>query len=899
MYVVELSPAVEVELGEPWLRQASVHLEYSPAGLSCVHVWKGKRRFALRPNVVQDKPEQVLLSAMQCKKAIRKSKGWFLVNVQYVEGPDGSKVPQIDFGGMGTDASGEKPDPHLMPVNRLQSLLHRYRKVFRDLPDGLPPERGVNHTIPLTDTTKTPFRQPYRLSPLEMAEAKAQIIELIKKGFIQPSQSPFGAPILFVQKKDGSLRMCIDYRALNAITVRNRYPLPNISDLLDRFAGARVFSSLDLASGYHQIRIGQDDIPKTAFTTPFGHYEFKVLSFGLTNAPATFQAVMNRMFGHLHKFCVVYLDDILIFSKTPEEHEEHLETVLRILERENLYAKLKKCDFNKAELLYLGHVLTRDGIKVDPAKISCITDWPTPKNVHEVRSFLGLANYFRKFVQAYSIRAAPLTKLTGKATPWKWTSECQDAFDGLKADLTSSPVLVSPDCSKHFEVVTDACGEGIGAVLMQSGRPVAYQSRKLVGAELRYTTTEQELLASKHAMETWRCFLEGLPAEQVTLVTDHHPNTCLPTQPNMSRRQARWSEFLQRFNFKWEYRPGRQNVADPVSRMPSTVPQVPDQQLAAVTRGSLSQVSDHSDCHTALLGALVPWEVGAVDPYANDAWFQRNQHRFTREAGLFFHEGLLVLPDYEDIRKKVFDALHSSPFAGHRGRNATLRLIKRQYYWPNMDADIASWIQVCAPCQRNKGRNSLPAGLLQPLPVPDQRWTDVSMDFITHLPKTRSGHTSIYVVVDRLSKLAHFIPTVDTASADDVARLFIDNIFALHGMPRRIVSDRDTRFTGSFWASMCEIWGCTRQLSTAYHPQTDGQTERVNRTLEDMLRHWCGPDQDDWDLHLKLAEFAYNNAHHDSIGTSPFMLTFGQHPHTPATLFRQVAPGKLRNPTAN
>ena len=243
--------------------------------------------------------------------------------------------------------------------------------------------------------------------------------------------------------------------------------------------------------------------------------------------------------------------------------------------------------------------------------------------------------------------------------------------------------------------------------------------------------------------------------------------------------------------------------------------------------------------------------------------------------------------------------MHSSPFAGHQGRLATTRLIKRQYYWNNMDADIDEWIQVWPLYQRNKGTNRLPARLLQPLPIPSQRWSDVSMDFITHPPKTRSGHTSIHVVVDRLSKLAHFIPTVDLASAEDVARLFIDNIFALHGMPQRIVSDRDTRFTGSFWSSMCQLWGCERQLTTAYHPQTDGQTERVDRTLEDMLRRWCSPDQDDWDLYLKLADFAYNKAHRESLGTTLFMLTFGQHPHTPATLLRQDSHGQLRNPSAN
>ena len=497
-----------------------------------------------------------------------------------------------------------------------------------------------------------------------------------------------------------------------------------------------------------------------------------------------------------------------------------------------------------------------------------------------------------------------MTKLTGKNTPWNWSSQCQDAFTGLKADLTDSPVLASPDITKHFEVVTDACGEGIGAVLMQEGQPVAYLSRKLQGAELNYTTTEQELLASITAMRTWRCLLEGLPREQVTLVTDHYPNTYLPTQPEMSRRQARWSEFLQRFNFRWEYRPGRRNVADPVSRMPHSAAsvagaiQVPDQHLGAITSGSCAQVSD---CHSWLKQCLAGSRtlgVGAVDLYTNDPLIVKSQHRYTQKAGLFFHEGRLVLPDHANIRQKVFESLHSTLFAGHKGRHATIKLVKREYYWPNMDADIAEWIRVCPPCQRDKGSNRLPAGELQPLPVPEQRWSDVSMDFITHLPRTRSGHTSIYVVVDRLSKLAHFIPTVDTATAEDVARLFIGNIFVQHGMPRRIVSDRDTRFTGSFWASMCEIWGCERQMSTAYHPQTDGQTERVNRTLEDMLRHWCSPDQDDWDQYLKLAEFAYNNAYHESIGDTPFMLTFGQHPYTPASLFRTDVHGKLPNPSA-
>ena len=383
MYVTKLSPGIDVVLGEPFMRASSAHIEYSPDGMAALKVWKGIRRFTLEPKVAQQttKPQEgPVLSAMQCKKAMRKARRCFLVNVMHIMSdqaePAADQEPSQADEPIPADHAKRK---NLISEARLKHLLDRYKNVFRDLPNGLPPDRGIQHTIEL-ESNKTPFKHPYRLSPLKLAEAKRQIAELLAKGFIKPSQSPFGAPILFVQKKDGSLRMCIDYRALNALTVRNRYPLPNIADLLDKFSGAKVFSSLDLASSYHQIRISEEDVPKTAFTTPFGHYKFTVLSFGLTNAPATFQAVMNKMFGHLHTFCVVYLDDILVFSKTPEEHEKHLDTVLQILEREGLYAKLKKVTLIKNELLYLGHLIGEDGNKVDTAKILCIRDWPKPSN---------------------------------------------------------------------------------------------------------------------------------------------------------------------------------------------------------------------------------------------------------------------------------------------------------------------------------------------------------------------------------------------------------------------------------------------------------------------------------------------------------------------------------------
>ena len=281
-----------------------------------------------------------------------------------------------------------------------------------------------------------------------------------------------------MQKKDGTLRMCIDYRALNKITIHDEYPLPRTDELLEKVRGSNLFTSLDLASGYHQIRIHNDDVPKTAFTASGEHYEFLVMPFGLTNAPATFQRCMNSLFKHL-PFVVVYLDDILIFSKNQAEHLQHVETVLQILKEQNLFCKLKKCEFNKPELRFVGHIVGANGIEPDPAKIATIADWPAPHNLHELRKFLGFTNYFRKFLQAYSQRTAPLTNLLRKDVANEWTEACENNFRQLKVDLTTAPVLIAPDPNKPYELIADACGEGLGAVLLQDGQPIAYESRKL------------------------------------------------------------------------------------------------------------------------------------------------------------------------------------------------------------------------------------------------------------------------------------------------------------------------------------------------------------------------------------------------------------------------------------
>jgi len=366
--------------------------------------------------------------------------------------------------------------------------------------------------------------------------------------------------------------MCCDYRALNKITIKNKYPLPRIDDLLDRLQGATVFSSLDLQSGYNQLYIAEQDRFKTAIRTPFGLYQWRVIPFGLTNAPAVFMRTMQQVFGDCFgKFVFVYLDDILVFSKTPEEHLQHLQLVLERLQQYKLYARLSKCHFNLPEVEFLGHIVGRKGISVDPRKVQIIKDWPTPQSQSDVRSFLGLANYFRRFIHAYSTITSPLHALTGnvKWHPSLWTGACQQAFDLLKHKLSTAPVLAMPDFNKPFQIVADASLTAIGAILLQDDRPIAFESRKLSPAESNYDTTEREMTAVIHALRVWRCYLDG---NSFTIFSDHEPLKYLRTKPSLSPRQVRWSQTMEHFNYTWEYRAGRLNAADPLSRAPHSSP---------------------------------------------------------------------------------------------------------------------------------------------------------------------------------------------------------------------------------------------------------------------------------------------------------------------------------------
>ncbi|KAL0560529.1 hypothetical protein IC582_000934 [Cucumis melo] len=768
-----------------------------------------------------------------------------------------------------------------------EPVVRDYPDVFPEELPGLPPHREVEFAIELEPGTVPISRAPYRMAPAELKELKVQLQELLDKGFIRPSVSPWGAPVLFVKKKDGSMRLCIDYRELNKVTVKNRYPFPRIDDLFDQLQGATVFSKIDLRSGYHQLRIKDEDVPKTAFRSRYGHYEFIVMSFGLTNAPAVFMDLMNRVFREfLDTFVIVFIDDILIYSKTEAEHEEHLRMVLQTLRDNKLYAKFSKCEFWLKQVSFLGHVVSKAGVSVDPAKIEAVTGWTRPSTVSEVRSFLGLAGYYRRFVENFSRIATPLTQLTRKGAPFVWSKACEDSFQNLKQKLVTAPVLTVPDGSGSFVIYSDASKKGLGCVLMQQGKVVAYASRQLKSHEQNYPTHDLELAAVVFALKIWRHYLYG---EKIQIFTDHKSLKYFFTQKELNMRQRRWLELVKDYDCEILYHPGKANVvADALSRKVS-------HSAALITR--------QAPLHRDLERAEIAVSVGAVtmqlaqltvqptlrqriiDAQSNDPYLvekrglaeagQTAEFSLSSDGGLLFERRLCV-PSDSAVKTELLSEAHSSPFSMHPGSTKMYQDLKRVYWWRNMKREVAEFVSKCLVCQQVKAPRQKPAGLLQPLSIPEWKWENVSMDFITGLPRTLRGFTVIWVVVDRLTKSAHFVPGKSTYTASKWAQLYMSEIVRLHGVPVSIVSDRDARFTSKFWKGLQTAMGTRLDFSTAFHPQTDGQTERLNQVLEDMLRACALEFPGSWDSHLHLMEFAYNNSYQATIGMAPFEALYGK-----------------------
>lgn len=749
----------------------------------------------------------------------------------------------------------EAPANHCIPA-AVQQLLEEYKDVFQE-PTKLPPSRALDHTIPLMPGVEPPHSRPYRVPHHQKDEMEKQIQHLLDNKLIRPSQSPYAAPVLLVKKKDSTMRLCTDFRKLNSVTIKNKFPIPVIEDLLDELHGAKVFSKLDLRSGYHQIRMNSEDVHKTAFRTFLGHYEYLVMPFGLSNAPGTFQALMNFLFAHYNrKFVLVFFDDILIFSKTLEEHVDHLAQVLKILRENELYAKLSKCVFAVDKVQYLGHVVSGEGVATEPEKITAISQWPTPTDATKLRSFLGLAGYYRRFIKNYGIICKPLHNSLKKGQ-FQWTAEQDLAFKTLQQALISAPVLALPDFKQPFLLETDASGHGIGAVLMQQGRPLAYYSSALCPRNAALSTYEKEALAILEALKKWRHYLLG---NSVIIKTDQQSLKFITDQRITEGVQHKLMMKLLEFNFTIQYKKGSTNrVADALSRMwPKCM---------------------------AISSVTPLWAEDPITSYKNDPVTKALQEKlllqkaetvtdYTLHASIIRYKGKILVGNDKNLQEQLIAALHSSPVGGHSGMRATYQRIKGIFYWPGMKQHVETYIASCPVCQRAKHENCPQPGLLDPLPVADMAWQHISMDFIEGLPNSQ-GKEVILVVVDRFTKYSHFLALSHPYTVHSVAQVFVDHIIRLHGPPKLIISDRDRIFTSQLWRDIFAALRVELRYSSAYHPQTDGQTERVNQCLETYLRCMSTLEPKKWLSWLPLAEYWYNTTYHTALKMSPFQALYG------------------------
>lgn len=778
-----------------------------------------------------------------------------------------------------------------------------YADVFDERNASLLPEhRPYDCAIELEPGTQPPFGPIYGLTETELHALKEYVDEHLAKGFIRHSQSPAGAPILFVKKKDGSLRMCVDYRGLNKITVKNRYPLPLISNLLDQLASARIYSKIDLRGAYNLVRIKPGDEWKTAFRTRYGHFEYTVMPFGLTNAPAIFQHLMNDVFReYLDVFVVIYLDDILVFSGTQEDHDRHVKLVLEKLRSSGLYAKLEKCEFDRKQVEFLGYIVSTDGLKMDPRKVSTVLTWARPTSPKDIQCFLGFANFYRHFIKDFSRLAAPLQKLTHKNNRFEWSESTEKAFTSLKQAFTSAPILTYADPARPYIMETDASDYALGAVLSQTAddgllHPVAFYSRKFTPSEINYDVHDKELLAIVTAFKEWRRYLEGA-RHKVTVLCDHKNLQYFTTSRTLNRRQARWSLLLADFDFEITFRPGRlQGKPDALSRRPEYQPKrgdgTEDQRKIPLLKTTQLRLQALIATPKTTLSDQIRQHL-KNDPTAEEIRQQLrdNDSPFEEKEGLILRKQKIYLPS-TPLRLKVLTERHDSPAAGHFGIHKTLELVSRDFWWPGWRKFVKDYVKSCDACARAKTSRHQPHGLLQPLPVPEGPWNSISMDFISDLPVSK-GHDTILVVVDRFTKMAHFIACNKNISAEETAELVLRHVVRLHGLPNDIVTDRGTQFTSKFWSRLFELFGTQIKLSTAFHPQSDGQTERVNQILEQYLRCYINYQQDNWTSCLPMAEFAYNNAEHTSTKQTPFHANYGYHPRLSVN-----SPRKPVNPAA-
>ena len=789
----------------------------------------------------------------------------------------------------------------------------------------------VKHHINTTEGPPIRIR-PYRMARSLMPIAKQMLEEMLLGGVIRPSSSPYSSPMLLVPKPTGAKRLCIDYRQLNKRTIKDSFPLPRIDETIDELAGSKFRSTVDLYNGFWQIEIAEEDKHKTAFTSPLGHFEWNRLPFGLNHSPATFQRALNDVLRPvLNKFAMVYLDDIIIYSKTFDEHLQHLNIVFELLRNAGFKIRLDKCKFIKEKMKYLGFIVSNEGISPDPKGIQPILNYKAPKNIDQLRSFLGMAGYYRKFVQNFADIAHPLTALTKKETAWKWGPEQEKAFQTLKTRLTTPPILRYPDFTREFTIQTDASGYGVGAVLAQkqlvNGKEeevaIAYASKHLTESELKWSTIEKEAFAIVFAIKTFYPYVYG---QQFTILTDHKPLEYLKNIKEHTGKLARWAMLLEEYDINIVYRPGpKNNNADFLSRIPPPADSERDLQpqqetiklsVNLVTKDfkeaqeqdkfsqdlrrciENSANSENSDpltqedepdhrlpgSHKGIRKQSIQEEEHPDDDHS-DSGDDDCPVEIPTPPYVILPNGLIGSPDGkllvpEKLRSQVLDRFHNHKLAGHLGIRKTLARIRKRFIWPKMTKDIKQYVRKCLICAKRKSHGGSKAPL-QPIPPPQRLWQTIAMDIVGPITTSVNGNNYVLVIVEYLTRYV-FAVAIPDQTAETVAKAFINTIILEHGVPEVLITDQGTNFRSKLMETLCKQLGIKQIQTTAYHPQTDGSAESHNKTLMDIIACYVEKEPLKWDEYLKFATFSYNTSEHASLEETPFYLLYGRDAREPS-----------------
>ncbi|UYV78188.1 hypothetical protein LAZ67_16000412, partial [Cordylochernes scorpioides] len=776
-------------------------------------------------------------------------------------------------------------DPVLSEIQRLQlvSRLDEFIGIFDFGSTPIKPTSTVKHKINTGD--QSPIKQrPYRVAPSERRLIQDEVNKMIENHIVKPSESPWSSPVILVRKKDGTWRFCVDYRRLNKITKNDVYPLPRIDDALDSLAGSSYFSTMDLRSGYWQIEVDEKDREKTAFITPDGLYEFQVMPFGLCNAPATFERMIDSVLGSLKwNMCLCYLDDIVVYAPTFEEHLRRLQLVLSCIQKAGLSLNHKKCLFGSRRIKILGHLVDANGIHPDPDKVEAVSKFPRPRNISELKSFLGLCSYYRRFIENFAGKARSLHDLLKTEKQFYWDAAQEKAFEVLKTALISEPVLGHFDESADTHLHTDASGRGIGAVLLQiqggKERPIAYASRSLTKAENNYSTTEKECLAVVWSISKFRPYLFGRP---FTVVTDHHSLCWLVGQKDPSGRLARWALKLQEFDVTVIYKSGRKHKdADCLSRsplendQPSAVMSLTNVDIEQTKDPDLAKIIDN------LNSGYTRKEFSIIDGIL----YKKNYSTTGRPW-------LMMIPKH--LRSEVMADLHDAPTAGHLGFARTYDKIKKRFYWPGLYRTVRQYVSHCRECQRRKKLPRRPAGQLVSIPPVEKPFYKIGVDLLGRFPVSKDGNRWIIVCTDYMTRYA-ITKAIPDGGAIETAKFLVEDVILKHGAPREMITDRARNFISQVIKEINALCGIVHRFTTAYHPQTNGLTERFNKTLGDMLSMYTGVEQKDWDQVLPYVTFAYNTAKQEATGYTPFFLVHAREAETYIDAVLPYLPDEISN----